>query len=258
MSTFATTLFYTVYDSLFPPSDPGRSWRDLAASEARLRSELFEAGQVAWHQGQKSESKRVEYLYDFALALSSLAKEHGKKMEHYNSLAEQAIFAHFNPSYPHPITSPSFFSLLSSLFRSTDLSDLKQIDLHGLFVNEAIARSQTHLTLSRKSNLKRTTFITGRGSHSADGTPKIKIAVLGMLQREGVRVEESKNEGVVVAVLDEGRVVITPFSDAESDAEDDWVVVTPTPVNTPPRARTNPTKRPRSGHRKTISFAPDS
>lgn len=128
------------------------------------------------------------------------AKEHYREMEHYNSKAEQAIFAHYN--------------------NAANTAQLQQVDLHGLFVSEALVRARAHLEACRKARVSRTTFITGRGNRSIDGVAKIKAAVQDWLKEEqGVTVDESeteKNPGIVVAVIE---VDSTP---PEGDGDAAW------------------------------------
>jgi len=175
MPTLTETLYYSFYDLFFPPPEAGKQWRDRATAEAYLRSRALEQSQAAWAAGNKEESKR----------LSELGKAHGAKMEHFNKLASKSIFTHHNDS--------------------SKSSTFSNIDLHGLFVNEALERAQAHLTACRKAQIKTTSFITGRGNRSTDGVPKIKIAILGMLKREGVDVDGTNtNEGAVVAILGDG------------------------------------------------------
>jgi hypothetical protein len=48
-------------------------------------------------------------------------------------------------------------------------------------------------------------FITGRGNRSVGGVAKVKPAIIGLLKREGVKIDEdNQNEGVVIGVLPEG------------------------------------------------------
>jgi len=173
MPSLSTRFYYTIQDLISPPTEPGAQWRERAASEATLRSAALQRSQEAWAAKDGAESKRW----------SDIGKAHGREMEAYNTLASQAIFEHKNGT--------------------ASASALATIDLHGLYVNEAIERASAHLTACRKAGVRRTTIITGRGKGSVDGIPKLKGAILGLLVREkGVTVEEDSNPGAVVVLLD--------------------------------------------------------
>ena len=102
-------------------------------------------------------------------------------MDYYNSKAEAANFAFYNPT-------PTY----------------KQIDLHGLYVAEAMARVEKHMEDCKRAGIARTRFITGKGNRSKDNIPKIKIAVLNYLKQQGVKIEPGMEEqGSVIAILDE-------------------------------------------------------
>lgn len=190
MPTITSSVIYTVYDYLFPPTEPGKQWRERASAEAALRTKAQQDAQTAWKNGDRETSKK----------LNLEAKAHYREMEHYNSKAEQAAFAHYNAA--------------------ANAAQLQQVDLHGLFVAEALARAHAHLEACRKARVSRTTFITGRGNRSIDGVAKIKAAVQDWLkQEEGVTVDESeteKNPGIVVAVIE---VDSTP---PEGDGDAAW------------------------------------
>ncbi|KIO26921.1 hypothetical protein M407DRAFT_23858 [Tulasnella calospora MUT 4182] len=190
MPTITSSVIYTVYDYLFPPTEPGKQWRERASAEAVLRTKAQQDAQTAWKNGDRETSKK----------LNLEAKAHYREMEHYNSKAEQAAFAHYNAG--------------------ANAAQLQQVDLHGLFVAEALVRARAHLEACRKARVSRTTFITGRGNRSIDGVAKIKAAVQDWLkQEEGVTVDESeteKNPGIVVAVIE---VDSTP---PEGDGDAAW------------------------------------
>jgi DNA-nicking Smr family endonuclease len=115
-------------------------------------------------------------------------------LREYNERAAHHIFKSKNPSYP---------------------SDLSQIDLHGLFVNEALVRTAEHLGACRKKRIARTTIITGKGNRSRDGEAKIKPAVEAFLKREsGITTGvDRRNEGCL----------LIEFNDVEEDKG--WCVV---------------------------------
>jgi DNA-nicking Smr family endonuclease len=84
-------------------------------------------------------------------------------MREYNQKAASYIFKSKNASYP---------------------TDLSIIDLHGLFVNEALAKTAEHILVCRKRGVLQTSIITGKGLRSREGQAKIKPAVETFLSRE--------------------------------------------------------------------------
>ena len=54
---------------------------------------------------------------------------------------------------------------------------LARIDLHGLFVTEALAQMEQHMAACREWGVKETLVITGRGAHSNGGVAKLKPRV---------------------------------------------------------------------------------
>lgn len=127
-------------------------------------------------------------------------------MDRNNALAAAAIFASHNRNYHSPPSSSSPFSLLKSLFSAAahpPHSALSRIDLHGLHVGEALDKVRAHLALCRQYGVERTTIITGRGLHSADGVAKIRPMVEQLLTENKVRVvnEGRGNEGAFVIEL---------------------------------------------------------
>jgi len=77
------------------------------------------------------------------------------------------------------------------------------IDLHGLYVAEAVrlAKDQVQTARSRGDDVVR--FIVGKGSHSDDGEAKIRPALEGFFTKQGVSHSlDPKNTGVLVVRLD--------------------------------------------------------
>ena len=67
---------------------------------------------------------------------------------------------------------------------------LGELDLHGLRVKEAIAEVEKAIAAARASNppQQRLVLIVGKGLHSADGVPKLKPAIEGLVRRHNLRV----------------------------------------------------------------------
>ncbi|CAE6476843.1 unnamed protein product [Rhizoctonia solani] len=155
--------------------EPGQRWREKARVAARNRSKMLDKASVAWKAGQKSTAK----------TLSERGKHFGSQVERYNERAAKEIFLSLNATY----------------YTGTKES-LEKIDLHGLFVNEALVYTQNHLDLCRQAGVTQTSIITGRGNNSKDGVAKIKPAVEGLLIREGLGDRyQWENEGCMAVSL---------------------------------------------------------
>ncbi|CAE6442029.1 unnamed protein product [Rhizoctonia solani] len=154
---------------------PGQRWRDKARVAARNRSKMLDKASVAWKAGQKSTAK----------TLSERGKHFGAQVERYNERAAKEIFLSLNATY-----------------YSGSKEALEKIDLHGLFVNEALVYTENHLNVCRDTGVTQTSIITGRGNNSKDGVAKIKPAVEGLLVREGLGDRfRWENEGCVTVSL---------------------------------------------------------
>jgi hypothetical protein len=100
-------------------------------------------------------------------------------MENYNSQAADTIFSYLNKNRP-----------------------LDELDLHGLFVKEAMQKFEERVKECRKKRMKRLTVIVGQGNHSVDGIAKIKPAMVDMAQRLQMQYEiDPKNPGCIVVYL---------------------------------------------------------
>ncbi|CAE7083183.1 unnamed protein product [Rhizoctonia solani] len=164
--------------------EPGQRWREKARVAARDRSKMLDKASVAWKAGQKSTAK----------TLSERGKHFGAQVERYNERAAKEIFLSLNATY-----------------YSGTKESLEKIDLHGLFVNEALVYTQNHIDMCRQSGVTQTSIITGRGNNSKDGVAKIKPAVEGLLVREGLGNRfEWVNEGCVGVSLPRSSKRTTP------------------------------------------------
>ncbi|KAG8735966.1 hypothetical protein FRC10_009955 [Ceratobasidium sp. 414] len=167
--------------------EPGQKWRAKARVAARSRSKALDESSVAWKAGQKGTAKTVSQVpihiyFHKAYAIPKLSergKQFGRQVERYNERAAKEIFLSLNPTYySDPPT---------------------RIDLHGLFVNEALVYTQGHIDRCRQDGVAETKIITGRGNNSKDGIAKIKPAVEGLLVRESLAGKYRwENEGAVV------------------------------------------------------------
>lgn len=137
----------------------------MAQKEYKRRAELSEQSQQAYKSGDGAEAKR----------LSEKAKEHAQKMDEHNAKAAEFVFRENNAD-----------------------SAEDEIDLHGLFVNEAIEYLEKRINASQSRNESHLDVIVGKGLHSDHGA-KIKPAVEDMCQKYGFKYSiDEENSGVIV------------------------------------------------------------
>lgn len=142
-------------------------YREKATKEHELMSQCFEKSQAAFNSGKKDEAKR----------LSEEGKKDQENRDKFQKEAAQQIFNEMNKG----------------------LSE-DAIDLHGLYVSEAIQFVEERLDKLSKSK-KYTTFnvITGAGNHSAESA-KIKPHIGKLLSTKGLKYNVG-NEGVFIVTL---------------------------------------------------------
>ena len=72
----------------------------------------------------------------------------------------------------------------------------EELDLHGLFKEEAKTAVSAFLEKARINEYKRVRIITGKGWHSSEGRGVLKDLVLKILDEKGLSYSEAKiNEG---------------------------------------------------------------
>ena len=82
------------------------------------------------------------------------------------------------------------------------------IDLHGLYAAEALERVEAHLAegkkRARKMGMEKGSIrvITGRGNRSKEGVAVIKPRVAEWCRKRGLKVEQPKNEGLLIVHFD--------------------------------------------------------
>lgn len=127
-------------------------YRSKAIEYDSLSKESFRLSQQAYQRGDKSG----------AMELSKHGKSYKMLKNQENKNAADKIFAHHNGSRP-----------------------LKEIDLHGLFVGEAIAKLEERIKLAKLNNLSNLMIIVGRGNHS-EGEAKLRPAVIRFAKRNNI------------------------------------------------------------------------
>ncbi|UNI21401.1 hypothetical protein JDV02_007397 [Purpureocillium takamizusanense] len=153
--------------------------RDAARAEAAKRNSCFERSKQAYNSGDGAGAKE----------LSNQGKMHDRKMDELNQQAADYIFRENNA--PGKVQGD-------------------QIDLHGLFVEEAErileqriradqARGQTHLHA-----------IVGKGNHSTGHVQKIKPKVEELCRELGLRYTTEDNAGRIYINLQGGEPIPPP------------------------------------------------
>ncbi|PPQ70695.1 hypothetical protein CVT24_000177 [Panaeolus cyanescens] len=122
---------------------------------------------------------------DGALAkeLSNQGKEHQRQMEQLNHQASDWIF-HANNTDSKP----------------------GEVDLHGLYVKEAIERADQAIQDARRRGDNHISFIVGKGLHSRGGVAKIKPAIEQLIQKHNLVARiDPNNAGVLIVDINDTR-----------------------------------------------------
>jgi len=80
------------------------------------------------------------------------------------------------PSYP-------YCDVVADEVENNKHSPPGTIDLHGLYVKEAIERTETAIANAQRSGAEELRVIVGKGIHSQGHVAKIKPAVQGLMQK---------------------------------------------------------------------------
>jgi len=127
------------------------------------------------------ESHQAYSRGDGALAkqLSNQGKDHQRRMEQLNKEASDWIFAENNKN-----RKPG------------------EIDLHGLYVKEAVARTDQALQSAKARGDTQLSLIVGKGLHSKGGNAKVKPAIEELMQRDRLNaVLDPNNAGVLIVQI---------------------------------------------------------
>jgi len=143
--------------------------RARANEEGDVMAKCFEQSHQAYSRGDGAEAK----------ALSNRGKEHQRKMEDLNKQAADWIFIENNKD-----------------------SKPGEIDLHGLYVKEAIARTDQAIQEAKQRGSSELHLIVGKGLHSKGGAAKIKPAIEELMQKHRLLAElDPQNGGVLVVQI---------------------------------------------------------
>lgn len=143
-----------------------KNLRDEALRWHDKRTELSKRSQAAYNNGDKKA----------AHDLSEELKEALRKAEDCNKRAAEYVFVQNNAD-----------------------SQGNEIDLHGLYVNEAKWVLQKRIAQALRTNQSNLEVIVGKGNHSANGVAKLKPAIDELCSEAGLNhYIDNKNTGVLV------------------------------------------------------------
>lgn len=143
--------------------------RRQAQSEGSKMAHAFDASKKAYASGQGARAKQ----------LSEEGHRHQAEMERLNAEARQWIFAANNADSP-PDT----------------------LDLHGLYVKEALAKVEEAVQKAQQQNYPQLKLIVGKGIHSRDHVSHVKPAVQRLLSHYHLDAHvDPHNKGIVVVNL---------------------------------------------------------
>lgn len=140
-------------------SEDDQYYRQQANAHATKRNEFFEQSQSAYKRGDGEQAKE----------LSIRGKEQQELMEKANKKAAEVAFLKNNKE-----------------------REIWEIDLHGLYVKEAVYYAREAVAKCQKKKLNHIVFIVGMGNNSLDGVRKIKPAIEELMHGMGLKLEEDK------------------------------------------------------------------
>ncbi|GAA5867833.1 hypothetical protein JCM3774_005873 [Rhodotorula dairenensis] len=143
--------------------------RNRAIQERDLMGQAFTASKQAYAAGDGEEAHN----------LSMQGKTHQRNRDQLNAEAAQWIFDENNRAQP-----------------------VGSVDLHGLYVQEAIEYTERAIKDGRARGLPELRIIVGKGNHSPSHVAKIKPAISSLMQRERLTARmDEHNAGVLVVQL---------------------------------------------------------
>lgn len=167
-------------------SRAGDGKRAEASQHAQKRGELLSQSQAAFQRGDKALAKQ----------LSEQGKASGRLMEQCNAAAAELYFADNNRKH-----------------------DQFTIDLHGLYVDEAVAKVEARISACQRAHQDYLVVIVGRGNHSKDHVQKLKPALERMVAEHRLRViVDAPNTGCFTIMFNssEGQGIVRPPGQAAS------------------------------------------
>ncbi|GLB37148.1 putative DUF1771 [Lyophyllum shimeji] len=144
--------------------------RARANEEGDAMAKCFEQSHLAYSRGDGAEAK----------ALSNRGKEHQRKMGELNKQAADWIFTENNKD-----------------------SKPGEVDLHGLYVKEAISRTDQAIQEAKQRGISELHLIVGKGLHSKGGAATIKPAVEELMRKHQLVAQlDPQNGGVLIVQID--------------------------------------------------------
>ncbi|KIY51055.1 DUF1771-domain-containing protein [Fistulina hepatica ATCC 64428] len=153
-----------------------KNLRRLAVEEGDQMAKAFAESKEAYARGDGALAKE----------LSNRGKEHQRKMEGLNKQASDWIFTELNPL-------------------GLQDSQRGEVDLHGLFVKEAVERTDRAIQEARARGETEIRLIVGKGMHSDGQVAKIKPAVEDLMVKHNLQAElDPHNGGVLIVQMGAG------------------------------------------------------
>jgi U3 small nucleolar RNA-associated protein 10 len=137
-----------------PPESEVERLRRLGDHHCLERNRCLEASQAAYHAGNHADAKRF----------SAAGKEHDRTAKSHHARAAGMAFEANNRS-----------------------RDRLEVDLHGLRVQEALAKCKECIEWARREKQRSIVFIVGKGIHSADGVSRLRPAVQRLVEEFNLR-----------------------------------------------------------------------
>ncbi|KIJ04681.1 hypothetical protein PAXINDRAFT_104065 [Paxillus involutus ATCC 200175] len=143
--------------------------RARAKKQGDLMSQCYKQSQEAYERRDRARAKE----------LSEQGKRHAGVMERLNAKASAIVFRENNLD-----------------------KDPDEVDLHGLFVKEAITYTEKAIQDARRRGDSEIRLIVGQGTHSTGGVPRLKPAIEDDIRKRGLHVEvDPRNAGVLIVQL---------------------------------------------------------
>ncbi|QRV79473.1 hypothetical protein RhiJN_07488 [Ceratobasidium sp. AG-Ba] len=143
--------------------------RNRAREEGDAMAKAFDASHAAYERGDGAEAKQ----------LSNEGKRHKAEMERLNEEASNWIFQQVNMD-----------------------SAADELDLHGLYVKEAISKTETAIQAAQSRGDNQIRIIVGKGLHSQGHVAKLKPAIEELMVKYQLNAHiDPQNAGVLIVQL---------------------------------------------------------
>ncbi|KAI0690187.1 hypothetical protein C8T65DRAFT_745909 [Cerioporus squamosus] len=163
--------------------------RANAAGDEMARN--FDEAHKAYESGDGARAKE----------LSNAGKAAQQEMERLNEEAAAWIFRGVSAFIV--FSSPDLTIYVFVLVENNTDSKPGEVDLHGLYVKEAIRYADQSIQEARARGDSKIHFIVGKGLHSTNHVAKLKPAIEELIQKHGLVAElDEQNAGVLIVNLD--------------------------------------------------------